>query len=124
MQALLLVKKLRPDVKIYIYGSDVEAQFDFDVENLHIINIEKCNELYNKCTVGLCISASNPSRIPFEIEPKWTDAEIKEKSFTIPSGRNTKNDSTKVSARQIAMATANAIIWFFVIEEQNKPIAL
>lgn len=67
MQALLLVKKLRPDVKIYIYGSDVEAQFDFDVENLHIINIEKCNELYNKCTVGLCISASNPSRIPFEM---------------------------------------------------------
>ena len=67
MSALLLVKKLRPDVKIYVYGSDVNVEFDFEVDNLHIINIEKCNELYNKCTVGLCISASNPSRIPFEM---------------------------------------------------------
>ena len=67
IQALLLVKKLRPDVKIYVYGSDVDMQFDFDVENLHIIPITECNELYNKCKVGLCISASNPSRIPFEM---------------------------------------------------------
>lgn len=67
MQALLLVKHLRPDVKIYIYGSDVPAEFDFEVENLHIIPIDQCNELYNKCQVGLCISASNPSRIPFEM---------------------------------------------------------
>ena len=64
---MLLVKKLRPDVKIYVYGSDVDTQFDFDVENLHIIPITECNELYNKCKVGLCISASNPSRIPFEM---------------------------------------------------------
>ena len=34
---------------------------------MHIIPIEKCNELYNKCKVGFCISASNPSRIPFEM---------------------------------------------------------
>ena len=67
IQALLLVKKLRPDVKIYVYGSVVDTQFDFDVENLHIIPITECNELYNKCKVGLCISASNPSRIPFEM---------------------------------------------------------
>lgn len=67
IQALLLVKKLRPDVKIYVYGSDVDTKFEFDVENLHIIPITKCNELYNKCKVGLCISASNPSRIPFEM---------------------------------------------------------
>ncbi len=67
IQALLLVKHLRPDVKIYLYGSDIEASFDFEVENLHIIPIEECNELYNKCQVGLCISASNPSRIPFEM---------------------------------------------------------
>ena len=67
IQALLLVKDLRPDVKIYVYGSDVDTQFDFDVENLHIIPITECNELYNKCKVGLCISSSNPSRIPFEM---------------------------------------------------------
>lgn len=66
-EAITLVKKLRPDVKIYIYGSTADIKLDYEVENLHIIPIEKCNELYNKCTVGLCISASNPSRIPFEM---------------------------------------------------------
>lgn len=67
LSALCLVKKLRPDTKIYLYGSDVDVNLGFEVENLKIINIEKCNELYNKCSVGLCISASNPSRIPFEM---------------------------------------------------------
>jgi hypothetical protein len=67
IKAVMLVKKLRPDVKIYLYGSDVDVPLDFEVENLHIIPIEKCNELYNKCKVGLCISSSNPSRIPFEM---------------------------------------------------------
>lgn len=67
IQALLLVKKLRPDVKIYLYGSDVDIDPGFDVENLKIIPISECNKLYNKCTAGLCISASNPSRIPFEM---------------------------------------------------------
>ncbi len=66
-EAITLVKKLRPDVKIYIYGSSADIALDYEVENLHIIPIEKCNELYNRCTVGLCISASNPSRIPFEM---------------------------------------------------------
>lgn len=66
-EAITLVKKLRPDVKIYIYGSTSDIKLDYEVENLHIIPIETCNELYNKCTVGLCISASNPSRIPFEM---------------------------------------------------------
>ncbi len=65
--ALRIVKKLRPDVKIYLYGSKVEKELDFDAENLHIIPIEKCSEIYNKCKVGLCISSSNPSRIPFEM---------------------------------------------------------
>lgn len=67
LQALAMVKKLRPDTKIYLYGSDADVDPGFDVENLKIISIDKCNELYNKCVVGLCISASNPSRIPFEM---------------------------------------------------------
>lgn len=67
LRALKIVKSIRPDVHIYLYGSNVEATFDFECENLHIIPIEKCNELYNKCKVGICMSASNPSRIPFEM---------------------------------------------------------
>lgn len=66
IDALRLVKKLRPEVKIYLYGSYSDTD-RLECENLHIINLNKCNELYNKCRVGLCISASNPSRIPFEM---------------------------------------------------------
>lgn len=67
IKALKIVKKLRPDVKIYLYGSSVKGKIDFEAENLQIIPIDKCSELYNKCKVGLCISSSNPSRIPFEM---------------------------------------------------------
>lgn len=67
IKALILVKKLRPDVKIYLYGSDVDIKLDVEMENLHIMPIDKCNELYNKCKVGVCMSSSNPSRIPFEM---------------------------------------------------------
>lgn len=67
IRALILLKKLRPDVKIYLYGSDTKTKFDFDAENLHIISVKECNRLYNKCKAGLCISSSNPSRIPFEM---------------------------------------------------------
>lgn len=67
LKALKLVKEARPDVKIYLYGSSADADFDFECENLKIIPVNKCNELYNKCKVGICMSASNPSRIPFEM---------------------------------------------------------
>lgn len=68
LKALKIVKELRPDVKIYLYGSNVDSgQIDLDCTNLNIIPIEQCNELYNKCKVGVCMSSSNPSRIPFEM---------------------------------------------------------
>ena len=67
LRALTLVKALRPKTKIYLYGSDTGDMSSKGFENLGIMKIDKCNELYNKCSVGLCISASNPSRIPFEM---------------------------------------------------------
>ena len=67
LKALQIVKKLKPEIKIYTYGSVKRKIVNLDVEQLGIIPIDKCNELYNKCRVGLCMSASNPSRIPFEM---------------------------------------------------------
>ena len=67
LKALQIVKTIKPDVKIYFYGSNPSIINNLEVEQLGIIPIEKCNELYNKCLVGLCMSASNPSRIPFEM---------------------------------------------------------
>ncbi|BAF72680.1 hypothetical protein [Sulfurovum sp. NBC37-1] len=67
IEALRIVKEKNPDIKIYVYGSDADLHLDFEVENLGLIyNISKLNDLYNKCKVGLCISMTNPSRIPFE----------------------------------------------------------
>ena len=67
LKALEIIKAIRPDIKIYLYGSNTKNIPKFDAEMLGIIPITKCNELYNKCKVGFCISASNPSRIPFEM---------------------------------------------------------
>ena len=67
LKALKLVKELRPDIKVYLYGSNTKKTVDFEAEKLGIIPIEECNNLYNKCKIGFCISASNPSRIPFEM---------------------------------------------------------
>lgn len=67
LKALKIVKELRPDIKIYLYGSNSKKNVDFEAEKLGIIPIEECNRLYNKCKIGFCISASNPSRIPFEM---------------------------------------------------------
>lgn len=67
LEALGIVKHRHPDVKIYLYGSDTKSDVWFEHENLGLINLEDCNNLYNRCKVGLCISSSNPSRIPFEM---------------------------------------------------------
>lgn len=67
LQALKLVKTKNPDVKIYLFGSNTKNEVDFEAIKLGIIPINECNKLYNKCQVGLCMSASNPSRIPFEM---------------------------------------------------------
>lgn len=65
--ALKILQEKRPDVKIYLYGSEKLEVMNENVEHLGILSTKQCNELYNRCKVGLCISSSNPSRIPFEM---------------------------------------------------------
>ena len=67
IEALGIVKNFMPEVKIYLYGSRSAGHVWFEHENLGLLSLEECNRLYNLCTVGLCISATNPSRIPFEM---------------------------------------------------------
>lgn len=67
IEALGIVKHHMPDVKIYLYGSRAAGRVWFEHENLGLISLEACNDLYNRCQAGLCISATNPSRIPFEM---------------------------------------------------------
>ncbi len=64
---LAIVKHHCPEVTIYTYGSEETPDFYFDHTHLGILSLKECNRLYNRCAVGLCLSSSNPSRVPFEM---------------------------------------------------------
>ena len=64
---LAIIKHHCPQVNIYTYGSGEIPDFYFDHTHLGILSLEECNLLYNRCSVGLCLSSSNPSRVPFEM---------------------------------------------------------
>lgn len=53
-------------IDIYLYGSNTPSGLDFAIE-LGALSLAECNELYNLCSLGMCCSASNPSRVPFEM---------------------------------------------------------
>ncbi|TWD48656.1 putative HAD superfamily hydrolase [Agrobacterium vitis] len=78
LDALRLLKKRHPDVKIYMFGSNEHAELDFEATQLGVItDLSQLNVLYNKCKAGICISLSNPSRIPFEmIEAGCTPVDV------------------------------------------------
>jgi len=68
IEALKLTKQRMPDIEIDVYGSDSHGNIPFRHNNLGLIqDLNKINEVYNECAVGLCLSATNPSRIPFEM---------------------------------------------------------
>jgi O-antigen biosynthesis protein len=67
IDALGIVKHYMPEVKIYLYGSNEQGRVWFDHESLGLLGIQACNALYNRCAVGLSLSPSNPSRVPFEM---------------------------------------------------------
>ena len=66
-EALAFLKYHSPATKIYTFGSDEEPNFPFEFTHLGLLSLKQCNALYNRCRVGLCLSSSNPSRIPFEM---------------------------------------------------------
>ncbi|MEY8880069.1 hypothetical protein [Donghicola sp. XS_ASV15] len=68
LEALALVKQKHPDLEIVTYGSAPRPDLPFEFEHLGMVNdISHLNGLYNSAQIGLCISLTNPSRIPFEM---------------------------------------------------------
>lgn len=67
IDALGIVKHHMPDVKILLYGSKDRPDLWYEHEWHGLLDVHGCNRLYNRAKVGLCISSSNPSRIPFEM---------------------------------------------------------
>lgn len=67
IEALKLVKMCLPEVKVYLYGSREKVKLPFEYIHLGILSPSECADLYQRCKVGLCISSSNPSRVPYEM---------------------------------------------------------
>lgn len=66
-EALAIVKAEMPEVRIVFYGNDRRPRVPYEVEHLGLLSVEGCSSLYNRSAVGLCISTTNPSRVPFEM---------------------------------------------------------
>jgi len=68
IQALILLKRKHPEVEIVLYGSERRPDLPFDFQHWGLVNdLSALNGLYNSSKVGLCISLTNPSRIPYEM---------------------------------------------------------
>lgn len=66
--ALRIVKAKEPEAEIVIYGSETRPDLPFDYEHRGLIaDVDAIARLYSSSAAGLCISSTNPSRIPFEM---------------------------------------------------------
>lgn len=119
LRALQIVKKERPDTKIYLYGSKKMVSFNLEAEHLGLLSTEGCNDLYNKCKVGLCMSSSNPSRVPFEMMAAGlpvVDLYLENNLYDFP-------DEGCVLADPSAEAVAKAIIGILDNDELRKTLS-
>ncbi|PVE26424.1 glycosyl transferase family 1 [Microvirga sp. KLBC 81] len=66
LEALGIVKARLPKVRIRLFGGE-PIDLWFETEQLGIISPRELAGLYNEALAGLCISSSNPSRVPFEM---------------------------------------------------------
>lgn len=63
-----IMRMVAPELTIYVYGSDNSLGMrDSHIVERGVIPVDECARLYNTCLAGICISSSNPSRIPFEM---------------------------------------------------------
>lgn len=70
IQGLEIVKKMRPDVEIILYGAKSEKyqNVPFEFTNLGMLpQIQQLGELYRSCDIGICFSTTNPSLVPYEM---------------------------------------------------------
>ena len=67
ISTIKIINKMNPDIKIYLYGSEKQDIKGIKVKHLGILSPKELNDLYNRCKLGVSMSSSNPSRIPFEM---------------------------------------------------------
>jgi FMN phosphatase YigB (HAD superfamily) len=115
LDALRHLQRRRPDVTVYFYGSNATPPADIQGESLGLIrNLHELNELYNRSQVGLCISMSNPSRIPYEMMAAGmvpVDVYRYNNLFDYENG-------TAILALQTAASLGDAMVELFASESQ------
>lgn len=89
IEALGIVKHLRPDAELYFVGSNESPKLWYDYTNVGLLSTEGLNDLYNRCHVGFCLSSSNPSCNAFDMMAAGlpsVDLYRENNLFDIPSG--------------------------------------
>lgn len=69
IEALRIVKSKRPSIEIILFGTDkIETSIPFKYTNVgSITNPLKLAELYRNADLGMVFSATNPSKMPYEM---------------------------------------------------------
>lgn len=89
IEALGIVKHLRPDVELYFVGSNEAPKLWYDYTNVGLLSVKGLNDLYNRCHIGFCLSSSNPSCNAFDMMAAGLpsiDLYRENNLFDIPSG--------------------------------------
>lgn len=66
IEAISAIQKACPNTAVYTFGQGKGPRMG-GVKHLGLLTRPQLNELYNRCRVGVCMSSTNPSRIPFEM---------------------------------------------------------
>ncbi len=67
VDALDELGRRRPDVDIYVVGSPAAPPLSVSHHHLGVLTDDELADLYRMCGAGISLSATNPSRIPFEM---------------------------------------------------------
>jgi Tfp pilus assembly protein PilF len=67
LEALKRLHALLPTLKIYLFGAAPAPGVPAAFSQLGPLAPERRNELYNRCRLGLCLPATNPTHLAFEM---------------------------------------------------------
>lgn len=67
LRALRLLHATLPTLKIFTFGSQKPPDDSLGATHLGILQPPQLNDVYNRCLAGICLSLTNPSRMPFEM---------------------------------------------------------
>jgi hypothetical protein len=63
-----IIEKLSKLYKCYIYPDNYEKEeSNTNIINLGTLQLDELNDIYNKCTIGIVMSNTNPSRLGYEM---------------------------------------------------------